>query len=84
MKLDPHLRIERRKGGRTRVFDPRSGGVFALNEVADEIVRALEKGTTRKALLAGLGERFDAPPWVLADDLERFLATLEHHGLLRK
>ncbi|MBM3991294.1 MAG: PqqD family protein [Planctomycetes bacterium] len=84
MKLEARLRIERPKGARTRILDPRSGGVFVLDEVADEIVRAIERGTPRKALLAHLCELYDAPAWVLAVDLDTFLSTLEFHGLLRK
>lgn len=83
MKLRKGLKIERREGATTRLFDPRSGGVFALNEVGDAIVALLERGTPRAKLLTQLRERFDAPAWVLADDLDRFLATLKLHGLLQ-
>ncbi len=84
MKLRKGLRIERKAGAPTRLFDPRSGGIFALNDVADAIVALLERGTPRAKLLEQLQARFDAPAWVLADDFERFLATLQRHGLLQK
>lgn len=82
MKIRKEVRVERRPGGRTRLFDPRSGAVFALNGCGDALAELLERGATREQLRAALVERFEVAPWVAATDVELFLQTLEHHGLL--
>lgn len=72
-----------RLGGRATasLFDPRTGGVFALNAAAVEIVDALAEGMQPDAIAARLVERFDVGEIAARCDVEAFLGELERRGL---
>lgn len=64
------------------VFDPTSGATFTLNPTGLAVLHALREGLALDAILALLGERFDAVARDAKDDVLDFVQLLRQHGLL--
>jgi PqqD family protein of HPr-rel-A system len=73
-----------RLGGRATasLFDPRTGGVFALNATALEIVDLLAEGTESDELVERVVARFDVGEVAARIDVEQFVSELERLGLV--
>lgn len=65
------------------VITPGSSEIHRLNDVAAEIWAACAaQGATVDELVTALSERYDAPTDVLRHDVEAFLESAVHKGLL--
>ena len=79
---DPARFAETRIEDQTVVMALESGDFFALEGTAETIWELIDGTRDRAAILAALGERYDAPAQTLAGDLDRFLGELAAAGLL--
>jgi hypothetical protein len=61
-----------------------NGEFFAIGGTGLEIWPLIDGSRDRDALLAELEGRFEAPPAVIAPDLDAFLAELADAGLIRR
>ncbi|MCB9680073.1 MAG: HPr-rel-A system PqqD family peptide chaperone [Alphaproteobacteria bacterium] len=64
------------------VFDPLTGATFSTNPTGLQILRFLQEGADRSAILAGLQARFDVRGDDLTRDLDEFVSTLRRQGLV--
>lgn len=64
------------------VLDPHTGATFTLNPTGLSILRGLQAGLDRGALVAQLQDGFATDGADLARDVDEFLVELRRHGLL--
>jgi hypothetical protein len=64
------------------VFDPYSGGTFALNATGQSIVKALRDGLSHSEIVVRLRSEFDGVTSKLDEDVQDFMRTLREFGLL--
>ena len=79
---DPARFVETEIDDETVVMLLDSGDFFSLRDTARAVWRLLDGRRDRAAIIAALAESYDAPPAVLAADVDAFLAELEGTGLL--
>jgi pyrroloquinoline quinone biosynthesis protein D len=81
---DPSRFVETEVEEETVVMRLDSGDFFSLRGPARDIWHLIDGARGRDAILAELGEAYDAPPARLATDLDTFLADLRDAGLLHE
>jgi PqqD family protein of HPr-rel-A system len=64
------------------VFDPHTGDTFTTNPTGLAILRDLQEGTARAAILDHLAATFDVDGGDPERDLDDFVATLRRLGLV--
>lgn len=63
------------------LFAARTGGVFALNRTGAAIIRGIEAGKGRDALVADLVAAFETDDLEAGQAVDGFLAQVREHGL---
>lgn len=61
-----------------------SGRFFSIKGTGLAVWHMIDRGASRGQILAGLADRFDAAPEVLARDVELFLGDARRAGLIRE
>lgn len=64
------------------VFDPYSGSTFSLNQTGLVLVRGIQSGLDRNALMEQLTEHFEVGEADLYRDIDEFVQLLRENGVV--
>ena len=82
MRLRPQIVWNREGAQPGFLFDPRTGGIYALNRTAAAILEQLAAGHDCEALTAHLVRTFEVQYLAARDDVESFVAELRENDLV--
>ena len=81
MEFPKDVQLRREKTGSV-LFDTLREKVFVTNETGGRIAELLREGHTEEQIVARLREEFEGDDAALAQDVSRFLRSLQDSGLL--
>ena len=83
MRLRAEIAWEREGSSPGFLFDPRHGGVFALNDTARVVLEGVERGLDAEALTRELVRTFEVNELAARGDVRAFLELLQENDLVR-